>query len=139
MTTSHEAKARLFRFTHGKARAMTSSRSRTTKRAARTTDVPAVETPRDALVSLARHTARIQIAAATAAARLAVGWAHSADRYAQTVGDELLRRVESQTGSTELIVRLASATSTHLREVTTLPSTAVDHFNSRLAEGASRP
>jgi hypothetical protein len=104
---------------------MTSTRTRTTKRPA--------ETPKDAFVSLARHTARIQIAAATAGARLVAGWAHSADRYAQTVGDELLRRVEGQTDSTELLARVASATSTHLRDVTTLPGEAADHFNSRLS------
>lgn len=119
---------------------MTSTRLRTTKPAgARTPQRVPAETPRDALVSLARQTARIQIAAATSAARLLVEWAHSADQYAQTVGDELLRRVESETDSTELIVRLASATNAHLREVTTLPSTAVDHFNGRLAARAARP
>jgi hypothetical protein len=121
---------------------MTSSRSRsraTTRAGAATTRVVAEETPRDALVSLARHSARVQIAAASSAVRLLVGWAQCADRYAQAVGDELLRRVESQTDSPELIVRLASATSTHLREVTTLPNAAVAHFNSRLAAGAERP
>jgi hypothetical protein len=31
-----------------------------------------------------------------------------------------------------LIVRVASATNVHLRELTTLPSTATDHFDKRL-------
>jgi hypothetical protein len=114
---------------------MTSTRSRTTKRPA-ATRTAAAETPRDAFVSLARHTARIQIAAATAGARLVAGWAHSADRYAQTLGDELLRRVEGQTDSTELLARVASATSNHLRDVTTLPSAAAEHFNNRLSADA---
>jgi hypothetical protein len=117
---------------------MTSSRSRTTKRPGATKSALA-ETPKDALASLARHTARIQIAAATATAKVLVGWAHSADQYAQTVGDELLRRVEGQTDSSELIVGVASATTTHLRDVTALPSAAVDHFNSRLSQGAVAP
>jgi hypothetical protein len=119
---------------------MTSNRSRTgTRASASATRAVEAETPKDALISLARHSARVQIATATASARLLVGWAHTADRCAQAVGDELLRRVEGQIDSSELIVRLASATSTHLRELATLPSTAVDHFNSRLAEGAARP
>jgi ABC-type sugar transport system substrate-binding protein len=113
---------------------MTSTRSRTTKRSA-ATRTAAAETPKDAFVSLARHTARIQIAAATAGARFMAGWAHAAERYAQTVGDELLRRVEGQTDSSELLARVASATTTHLRDVTTLPGEAADHFNSRLSEG----
>jgi hypothetical protein len=111
---------------------MTSTRSRTTKRPA-ATRTGSAETPKDALVSLARHTARIQIAAATAGARFMAGWAHAAERYAQTVGDELLRRIEGQTDSAELLARVASATSIHLRDVTTLPSEAADHFNSRLS------
>jgi hypothetical protein len=105
---------------------MTSTRSRTTKRPA--------ETPKEALVSLARHAARIQVAAATAGARFVAGWAHAAERYTQTVGDELLRRVEGQTDSTELLARVASATSNHLRDVTALPGEAADHFNRRLSE-----
>jgi hypothetical protein len=114
---------------------MTSTRSRTTKRPA-ATRTEGAETPKDAFVSLARHTARIQIAAATAGARFVAGWAHAAERYAQSVGDELLRRVEGQTDSTELLTRVASATSNHLRDVTTLPGEAADHFAGRLSKGA---
>ena len=91
------------------------------------------ETPRDALVALARHTTRIQVAALTAAGKTLAGWAHAADRLAQTVADELLRRVDGETDSSELIVRVATATNVHLRELTTLPSAAADHFNTRLA------
>jgi hypothetical protein len=91
------------------------------------------ETPRDALVAVARHTARIQIAALSAAGRAIAGWAHAADRLAQAVGDELLRRVDGETDSRELIVHVASATNVHLRELTTLPSVAADHFNTRLS------
>ena len=92
-----------------------------------------VATPKDALVSVARHTARIQIAAVTAAGKAVAGWAHATDRFAQTVGDELLRRVDGETDSGELVVRVASAANAHLRELTALPSAAADHFNTRLS------
>jgi hypothetical protein len=95
------------------------------------------ETPRDALTGLARHTARIQIAGLTAAGNAIAGWAHAADRFAQTVGDELLRRVDGEVDTGELIARVASATNVHLRELTTLPSAAADHFNTRLSRVSS--
>jgi hypothetical protein len=91
------------------------------------------ETPRDALAAVARHGVRIQIAALTAAGKAIAGWAHAADRLAQAVGDELLRRVEGETDSGELIVGVASATNVHLRELPALPSAAADHFDTRLS------
>jgi hypothetical protein len=92
----------------------------------------ATTTPRDELVALARQTARIQIAAVSAAGTAIGGWARAVDRFAQAVGDELFRRIDGETDSRELVVRVASATNVHLRELTTLPSTATDHFNRRL-------
>jgi hypothetical protein len=91
------------------------------------------ETSKDALVALARQTARIQIAALTATGTAIAGWAQAANRLAQEVGDELLRRVDSETDSGELIARVASATNVHLRDLATLPSAAADHFNARLS------
>ena len=43
-----------------------------------------------------------------AAGKAIAGWAQAADRFAQAVGDELLRRVDGETDSRELIVRVAS-------------------------------
>jgi hypothetical protein len=94
------------------------------------------ETPRDALVALARHTARVQIAAVSAAGNAIAGWAHAADRFAQAIGDELLRRVDRDTDSRELIVGIASATHVHLHELTALPSAATDHFDARLSRAS---
>lgn len=91
------------------------------------------ETPKDALVALAHQTARIQVAAVSAAGNALAGWAHAADRLARAVGDALLRRVEGETGSGELVVRVAAATNLHLRELTALPSAAADHFDTRLS------
>jgi len=83
-----------------------------------------------------RQTARIQIAALGAAGNAIGGWARAADQFAQTVGDELLRRIDGESDSRELIVRVASATNVHLRELTALPSTATDHFDTRLGRGS---
>ena len=109
---------------------MASNRSNLKSRSAQPASV---EAPRDALLAVARHGARIQIAALTAAGKAIVGWAHAADRFAQAVGDELLRRVDGETDSRELIVGVATATNAHLRELTALPSTAANHFETRLA------
>src|SRR5213595_888813 len=89
------------------------------------------ETPRDALAAVARDGVRIQIAALGAAGKAIAGWAHAADRLAQAVGDELLRRVDGETDSRELVVRVASATNVHLRELAALPSAAANHFDTR--------
>jgi hypothetical protein len=110
---------------------MASTRSTATTRSA--AQRASAETPKSALVGLTRHTARIQIAALTAAGNAVAGWAHAADRLAQAVGDELLRRVDGEVDTGELIARVASATNVHLRELATLPSAAADHFNARLS------
>ena len=68
---------------------------------------------------------------------MVAGWAQAADRYAQTVGKELLRRVDGESDSPELVARLTAATSSHLRELATLPRMATDHFDARLARASS--
>ena len=110
---------------------MASTRSNaTTRRAA----APAqAETPNQSFLSLVRHSARLQIAAGTAAAKTLTEWAQTADRLIQTVGDELLRRVDGETDSAELIARVTTASSVHLRELAALPRAATDHFDTRLA------
>lgn len=109
---------------------MASTRSNvSTRRAA--SSAPA-DTPKQAVLALVRSTARIQIAAGTAAKTL-TEWAQTADRFAQAVGDELLCRVNGETDSSELVARITSASSTHLRELTALPRAAADHFDARLA------
>jgi hypothetical protein len=110
---------------------MASTRSKAKSRS--TAQSASAQAPCDALLAVARQTARIQVAALTAAGRALAGWAYATDRLAQAVGDELLRRVDGEVDSGELIVRVASATNVHLRELTALPSAAADHFNTRLA------
>src|SRR5579864_3464943 len=110
---------------------MASNRSVTRRRSATR------ETPKEALTAVARHGARIQIAALTAAGTVVTGWARAADRFVQAIGNELLRRVDGETNSRELVVHLAAATNAHLRELTALPSEAVNHFDTRLSRGST--
>jgi hypothetical protein len=91
------------------------------------------ETPRDALTAVARHGARIQVAALTAAGSVVAGWARAADRLVQAIGEELLRRVDGETDSRQLVVHVAVATNAHLRELAALPTAAATQFDTRLA------
>jgi len=79
---------------------------------------------------------RIQIAALTAAGRAIAGWAQATDRFARALGDELLRRVDGETDSRELIVGVASATNALLGELTALPRAATNHFDTRLSRAS---
>jgi hypothetical protein len=92
----------------------------------------------DAVRELVVHATRVQLATLTAISKLFAGWAQSADRYAQAVSDELLSRAHGETAPGELVGRLATVSSRHLREVTGLPTEAVTHFNSELAK-ATKP
>jgi hypothetical protein len=111
--------------------ASTSSTTRRRRRGAQ--DETPAETPKSALTELARRSARIEIAACTALAKTLADWAQAADRLAQSVGDELLRRVDGETDSPELVAHLMAATSSHLRELSSLPRAATDQFDVRLA------
>ena len=108
----------------------TSTKQRRAQREAST------QTPKAALTTLARRGACIEIAAFTAAAAALTVWAQATDRLAQTVGDELLRRIEGDSDSPELVARVSAATSSHLRELAALPRAAADHFDARLGRAA---
>jgi hypothetical protein len=110
---------------------MASTRTSTSRQRRASREVP-TDTPRAALTALAQRGAHIQIAAGTAAAKTVADWAQAADRFAQTVGDELIRRLDGESDSPELVARLTAATSSHLRELSALPRTASDHFDARL-------
>jgi hypothetical protein len=114
---------------------MASTRSSTTRRR-RARRKTSAQTPKAALTTLAGRGACIQIAAFTAAAAALTGWAQSADRLAESVGDELLRRIEGKSDSPELVARVSAATSSHLRELAALPCAAADHFDARLGHAA---
>jgi hypothetical protein len=80
------------------------------------------------------HATRVELATVTSISKFVVGWAQSADRYAHAVSNELLSRAHGETESHELVSRLATVSSAHLREVTALPTEVVSHFNSKLAK-----
>ena len=88
----------------------------------------------DAVRELLVHATRVQLATLTSVSKFFVGWTHSADRYAQAVSDELLRRAQGETAPHELLGRLATVSSQHLGEVTALPTDVVSHFNSELTK-----
>ena len=88
----------------------------------------------DAVRELLVHGTRVQLATLTSVSKFFVGWTQSADRYAQAVSDELLRRAQGETAPHELLGRLVTVSSRHLREVTALPTDVVSHFNSELAK-----
>jgi len=99
-----------------------------------TSGTAAQATNSDAVRELITHGARIQLASITAASKFFAGWAQSADRYAQAVSNDLLGRLHGESPSRELVGRLATLSNQHLREITTLPSAAVSHFNKELAK-----
>jgi hypothetical protein len=88
----------------------------------------------EAVRELLVHATRVQLATLTSVSKFFVGWTQSVDRYAQAVSDELLSRAHGETAPRELLGRLATVSSRHLREVTTLPTDVVSHFNSELAQ-----
>jgi hypothetical protein len=90
----------------------------------------------EAVRELFVHATCIQLATLTSLSRFVAGWAQSTDRYAHAVSDELLGRARGETASRELLDRLATVSSAHLREVTALPTDVVSHFNSQLAKRA---
>jgi hypothetical protein len=118
----------------------TTASKRTSDRASAPTggSSPANGGDSDAVRELFVHAARVELATLTSVSKLVVGWAQSADRYAQAVSDELLGRVRGETAPHELIGRLAMVSSRHLRELTGLPTDAVSHFNSELANGTQQ-
>jgi hypothetical protein len=94
------------------------------------------ETPRDALVAVARDGARIQIAGFGAAGKAVAVWTQAADRFTQALGDEWLRRIDGETDSRELIVRVISATDVHLRELAALPRATTNQFDALLSHAS---
>jgi hypothetical protein len=82
--------------------------------------------------------ARTQLAAVSAGIRFWAAWIESADRYTRAVGAELARLEEDAEPPDDLTARLADHTRAYLREMTTLPTVAVQHFNGEL-EKIGRP
>jgi hypothetical protein len=79
--------------------------------------------------------ARTQLSAGI---RFWAAWVESADRYTKAVGAELARLEDETEQTGDLAARLADHTRAYLREMTTLPTVAVQHFNGEL-EKIGRP
>jgi hypothetical protein len=90
----------------------------------------------EAVRELLVHATRVQLATLTSVSKFVVGWTQAADRYTQALSDELLSRAYGDTAPHELLGRVATVSSTHLREVTALPTEVVSHFNAELAKQA---
>jgi hypothetical protein len=88
----------------------------------------------EAVRELLVHATRVQLAPLTSVSKFVVGWTQAADRYTQALSDELLSRAHGETASRELLGRVATVSSAHLREVTALPTEVVSHFNAQLAK-----
>ena len=89
-------------------------------------------TPTEALSTLARESSRIQLAALSAAGKALTDWTDAAERLTHAIGDELLRRVDGETNSRELIVAVATATTAHIHDLATIPRAATTRFDVRL-------
>jgi hypothetical protein len=86
--------------------------------------------------------ARTQLAAVTAALKFWGGWVESANRYTQKISTELARVNQVTDDSEKFVGRLTDSSREYLREMTTLPNLAVDHFVSeieKISKAASKP
>ena len=81
---------------------------------------------------IAVELARTQLAAVTAALKFWGGWVESADKYTQKVSVELARVSEGSADSGKIIGRLTEFSREYLREMTALPTVAVDHFSNEI-------
>ena len=98
----------------------------TEKATERTTD--GVGPVRDLVV----EAARTQLAAVSAGIAFWAAWIDSADRYTQAIGAELARLEGEKEPAGDIAARLADCTRAYVREMTTLPAVAVQHFNGEL-------
>ncbi len=82
--------------------------------------------------------ARTQLAAVTAALKFWGGWVESADKYTQSISQELTRVSQGGANSKEFVGRLTDLSREYLRNMISLPNVAVDHFTNEI-EKISRP
>ena len=75
--------------------------------------------------------ARTQLAAVTAGIKFWAGWVESADKYTRAINAELAK-LEEAGESGDVVGRLSDLTREYLRNMTQLPSAAVQEFNSQL-------
>ncbi|MEO6349590.1 MAG: hypothetical protein ABIP53_02975 [Candidatus Limnocylindrales bacterium] len=86
----------------------------------------------DGLRDILVEAARTQLAAVTAATTFWAGWAEMADSYAKSVSDELARLEREDGDPGDLLGRITDLTREYVRNLTELPTTSVQHFNTQL-------
>jgi hypothetical protein len=86
----------------------------------------------DAVRDILVEAARTQLAAVTAATTFWAGWAEMARTYAQNVSDELAKLDREDGDVGDLLGRITDLTREYLRNLTELPTTSVQHFNTQL-------
>jgi hypothetical protein len=94
--------------------------------------------PAGPIRDLVVEAARTQLAAVSAGIKFWGAWIESADRYTKAVGAELARLEDDSEPTGDLTARLADHTKAYVREMTALPTIAVQHFNGEL-EKIGRP
>lgn len=89
-------------------------------------------TQSDDIQKLIIEAARTQLAAISAATKFWAGWAQSADKYAQSLSDELARISEGNTDSKEVVGRLTDLTREYLRNLSELPNLTARQFSGEI-------
>jgi hypothetical protein len=83
------------------------------------------------------ETARIQLAAVSAAVKFWASWAESADKYTQALSGDLAKMSEKEIKTSEIIARTADLTREYVRNLTDLPSVALRRFSSEIEKVGS--
>lgn len=88
------------------------------------------------------ETARIQLAAMSSVIKFWAGWAQSAEKYTQSISDELAVINEEGTTSQSALTKLSDLTREYLRDLSKLPGVAADQFSGeieKLSKKSARP
>lgn len=83
------------------------------------------------------ETARVQLAAVSAAVKFWASWAESAEKYTQALSGELARLSEKEIKTSEIIARTADLTREYVRNLTELPNAALHRFSSEIEKMGS--
>ncbi len=84
-------------------------------------------TQSEEIQKLVVQAARTQLAAIRAATKFWAGWP-SADKYTETINDELAKISEGTTNSSQVFGRLTDLTREYLRNITELPNQSIRQF-----------
>lgn len=94
------------------------------------------------LQDLLVEAARVQLAAITSVVKFWSRWAQSAEKYTQSISDELALISEGGATSNTALSRLSDLTREYLRDLSKLPALVADHFSGeieKLSKKTPRP